>query len=44
MVVHSAIKSCNFVISVAKYADFLEGFIYANPLKPNWRGFLGPAE
>lgn len=37
-------ESDNFVISIAKYADFLEGFIYANPLKPGWRGFLGPAD
>lgn len=34
----------NFVISVAKYTDFVEGFIYANPFNPGWRGFLGPVE
>lgn len=38
------VESGNFVISIAKYADFLEGFIYANQLKPGWRGFLGPVE
>lgn len=38
------VESGNFVISIAKYTDFLEGFIYANPFNPGWRGFLGPVE
>lgn len=38
------VESGNFVISIAKYADFFEGFIYANPLKPGWRGFLGSSD
>lgn len=41
---NKTVESGNFVISVAKYTDFLEGFIYSNPFNPGWRGFLGPVE